>query len=172
MVLWGRTGRIHKTSHRGTFRKKKFSRNTAGSRPEVWKQCPVHVICCISGRRALRLTLTAAQTPGNYRNSQAVGKAFTRSDFTSAIHSHWFCTISDVIMCAPEKNWLQNTVSAGGLSVNEPLSSYSSKAFRHIKTHYSAPSSEHCTSTFYSSVCFLSTPPPQVFLPPCICPHF
>lgn len=88
MVLWGRTGRIHKTSYRGTFRKKKFSRNTTGTRPEVWKQCPVHVICCISGRRALRVTLKAAQNPGNYRNSQAVGKAFRHSGFLHQPSTH------------------------------------------------------------------------------------
>lgn len=137
------------------FRKKNFSSNTAVTRPEVWKQCPVHVICCISGWRALRITLTAAQNPGNYRNSQAVGKAFTRSGFTPAIHSHRFCTISDVTMCAPEKNWLQNTVSAGGLWGNEsPQLLQQQGCQTHQNLLLGSFTKTHCASTFYPSVLF------------------
>lgn len=73
---------------------------------QTHKQYSVQVICCISGRRVVHMTLTATQNTGNYRNSQAMGKAFIHSGFTATIHLHWVCIVSDVTLGVPAKHWL------------------------------------------------------------------
>lgn len=40
------------------------------------------------------MTLRATQNTRNYRNSQAMGRAFIHSGFTAT--THWFCVASDV----------------------------------------------------------------------------
>lgn len=73
---------------------------------QTHKQYSVQVICCISGRRVVHMTLTATQNTGNYRNSQATGKAFIHSGFTATIHLHWVRIVSDVTLGVPVKHWL------------------------------------------------------------------
>lgn len=48
------------------------------------------------------MTLTATQNTGNYRNSQAMGKAFIHSGFPATIHL--YCIVPDVTMGVPEKH--------------------------------------------------------------------
>lgn len=79
-------GGSHTVATEALSGKKKFSRKAAGTGTRRnWKQCPVQVICCISGRRVVRTTLTAALKPGSYRNNQAVGKAFMHSSFIAVM---------------------------------------------------------------------------------------
>lgn len=121
---------------------------------QTCKQCLVQVICCISGRRVVHMTLRGTQKPGNYRNSQVVGKAFLHASFTAAIHSalvlycfwRYHGCSSKALTHSTENNCVLGEVLG-----KEPPSSYSSWAFRCITLIISSFIKTHCTSTFLLS---------------------
>ena len=88
MVLWGQVWEeVTRVATEALSGRKNSAETQRGpGHRRNWKQCSLQVICGFSGRRVVRMTLTAALNPGNYRNSQAVGKAFMHSSFIAAIH--------------------------------------------------------------------------------------
>lgn len=138
---------------------------------QTCKQCLVQVICCISGRRVVHMTLRGTQKPGNYRNSQVVGKTFIHASFTAAIHSalvlYCFWRYHGCSSKAMTHSTENNCV-LGEVLGKEPPSSYSSWAFRCITLIISSFIKTHCTSTFLLSCQSVFSPH---FPPQCICPR-